>query len=255
MTGPVVTPDAQVAAGGKGFKAELDGLRERMRGLGFSYDEIAAEIGRVWGSVADRTRPGELLRLVADGLAGSGLDVRLSEHAEGSRLVIVYGAGECVVSVSDWGCAEWEYCPGRDADPGLAADLATALLTGRAGRCPRLASGDERGGITFKGIAGRELKARGLEVELAVYADEDYFDAAAEIVVTSPGSGDDAKVYITDDGWLTWMRDYWPESAVVVPGPESCGQLADPVGVAASVAETITRAMSCLRPAGQEGPA
>jgi hypothetical protein len=33
--GPAVTPDAQVAAGGKGFKAELDGLRERMRGLGF----------------------------------------------------------------------------------------------------------------------------------------------------------------------------------------------------------------------------
>ena len=35
--GPAVTPDAQVAAGSKGFKAELDGLRERMRGLGFSY--------------------------------------------------------------------------------------------------------------------------------------------------------------------------------------------------------------------------
>ena len=46
MTGPAVTPDAQAAAGGKGFKAELDGLRDRMRGLGFSYDEIAAEIGR-----------------------------------------------------------------------------------------------------------------------------------------------------------------------------------------------------------------
>ncbi len=49
MTGPAgaaVTPDAQVAAGGKGFKAELDGLRDRMRALGFSYDEIAAEMGR-----------------------------------------------------------------------------------------------------------------------------------------------------------------------------------------------------------------
>jgi hypothetical protein len=207
------------------------------------------------GSVADRTRPGELLRLVADGLAGSGLDVGLSEHAEGSRLVIACGAGECVVSVSDWGCAEWEYCPGRDADPGLAADLATALLTGRGGRRPRLGGGDERGGITFKGIAGRELKARGLDVRLAVYADEDYFDAPAEIVVTSPGSGDAAKVWITDDGWLTWTRDYWPESAAVASGPESCGQLADPASVAASVTATITRAMSCLRLAGQEGPA
>ena len=39
------SPDVSVAAGRKGFMAELDGLRERMRGLGFSYDEIAAEIG------------------------------------------------------------------------------------------------------------------------------------------------------------------------------------------------------------------
>jgi len=39
-------PDVSVTAGRKGFKAELDGLRERMRSLGFPYDEIAAEIGR-----------------------------------------------------------------------------------------------------------------------------------------------------------------------------------------------------------------
>jgi transcriptional regulator with XRE-family HTH domain len=61
MTGPAgaaVTPDAQVAAGGKGFKAELDGLRDRMRALGFSYDEIAAEIGRRY-----RTRPRQAYRL------------------------------------------------------------------------------------------------------------------------------------------------------------------------------------------------
>ena len=56
--GPVSTPDAQVAAGSKGFKAELDGLRDRMRGLGFSYDEIAAEIGRRY-----RLRPRQAYRL------------------------------------------------------------------------------------------------------------------------------------------------------------------------------------------------
>jgi hypothetical protein len=32
--------------GVRGFKAELDGLRERMRGLGFSYDELASEVSR-----------------------------------------------------------------------------------------------------------------------------------------------------------------------------------------------------------------
>ena len=70
----------------------MDGLRERMRGLGFSYDEVAAEVSRRY-------------------------PVRPS--------------------------AEWEYCPWspQDADPGLTADLATALLTGQAGPQPRLGSG------------------------------------------------------------------------------------------------------------------
>lgn len=56
--GPAVTPEVQVAAGGKGFKAELDGLRERMRGLGFSTDEIATEMGRRY-----RLRPRQAHRL------------------------------------------------------------------------------------------------------------------------------------------------------------------------------------------------
>ena len=47
-----------VAAGRKGFKAELDDLRERMRKLGMSYDEIAAEMARRY-----RLRPRESYRL------------------------------------------------------------------------------------------------------------------------------------------------------------------------------------------------
>ena len=45
-------------AGRNGFKAELDGLRERMRGLGFSYDEIAAEVSRRY-----QVRPRQAYRL------------------------------------------------------------------------------------------------------------------------------------------------------------------------------------------------
>jgi transcriptional regulator with XRE-family HTH domain len=44
-----VSQASAVAAPGpgvRGFKAEMDGLRERMRGLGFSYDEVAAEVSR-----------------------------------------------------------------------------------------------------------------------------------------------------------------------------------------------------------------
>jgi transcriptional regulator with XRE-family HTH domain len=56
----VAVPGVPVSAGArrKGFKAELDGLRERMLGLGFSNDEIAAEVSRRY-----RVRPREAYRL------------------------------------------------------------------------------------------------------------------------------------------------------------------------------------------------
>jgi hypothetical protein len=53
-----ITRDVSVAAGRKGFKAELDDLRERMRGLGLGYEEIAGEVARRY-----RLRPREAYRL------------------------------------------------------------------------------------------------------------------------------------------------------------------------------------------------
>jgi transcriptional regulator with XRE-family HTH domain len=52
------TAQAPAAAGRKGFKAELDGVRERMRGVGFGYDEIAAEVSRRY-----QVRPRQAYRL------------------------------------------------------------------------------------------------------------------------------------------------------------------------------------------------
>jgi hypothetical protein len=40
------TAHAPAAASRKGSEADLDGLRDRMRGLGFGHDEIAAEVSR-----------------------------------------------------------------------------------------------------------------------------------------------------------------------------------------------------------------
>ena len=68
-------PGVSVAAGRKGFKAELDGLRERMRALGFSYDEIAAEVARRY-----RVRPREAYRL-AWGWTLEQAATRFNEHA------------------------------------------------------------------------------------------------------------------------------------------------------------------------------
>lgn len=203
-------------------------------------------------TLADRGAPGELLRLVADGLTCAGLDVRPPADGEG-RVAIAWPGARCTLAVGDCGSAEWEYRPWspQDADPDLTADLATALLTGRTGPQPRLGSGHQRENVTFKGIVGLELKARGLDVELAVYCDETAFDTFAEIIATAPGPGDGGgQVCVTDDGGLTWTRDYLDEAAAMVSAPELCGQAADPARVASSVVEAVTRAMSCLRPAG-----
>jgi len=56
MTGTVSR--LSVAAGRKGFKAELEDLRERMRGLALGHEQIAGEIARRY-----RTRPREAYRL------------------------------------------------------------------------------------------------------------------------------------------------------------------------------------------------
>jgi hypothetical protein len=200
--------------------------------------------------LADRTAPGELLRLVADGLAGAGLDVRAPGDGEG-RLAIAWPGARCTLAVGEGGSAEWEYCPWSpaDADPHLTADLATVLLTGRSGPQPRLGSGHQLENVTFKGIVGLELKARGLDVELAVYCDETAFDTFAEIIATVPGQGEDGgQVCVTDEGGLTWTRDYLAEAALG-SAPGFCGQAADPASIAGSVVEAVTRAMSLLRPA------
>jgi hypothetical protein len=209
------------------------------------------------GEVADRAEPGELIRLVADGLAGCGLDVRLSDPEGSAQLTIACEAGQCVLWVNDWGYAEWDYRPRSkdEADPGLTADMATALLTGRAGQHECLAGGNRRHDITFKGIVGRELMARGLAVGLAVYEDEDYFDVLAEIVITTPGSQDGAEVRVSDDGCLTWTRDYCGQTAAIMSEPESCGWITSPASMAASVVGTITPALPCLCRAGRERPA
>ena len=155
--------------------------------------------------------------------------------------------------MSDWGDVEWECCPwaSDEADPKQIADVATVLLTGRAQDYPRRGNGYAREGLTFKGIVGLELRARGFDVDREVYEDADYFDARAEIVVTNPGSGEDAAVHVADDGSVTWMRDYWAEAAIVIWEPEFRGWIADPATVAGTVVATISRAMSHVAPGRQ----
>lgn len=195
-------------------------------------------------AAGDRVQPGELLRLVAGGLTAARLKAR-PLPGNGGGLLIGSTHSRCTLRVSDCGLAEWECCPlpGWRPDPGRAADLATALLTGRAGEFPRLGSGYGIPDLTFKGIVGLELKARGLDVELEVYEDRAHFDVCSQIVATSRNAADPATVQVSDDGCVTWTCDYWDDPAtpaweydgLPVPGPGE---------VAAAVVTTVTAAMT-----------
>lgn len=221
-----------------------------------ALDRLAPDVNDSCGSVAadaNRTKSGELMRLVAEGLTANGFDVRLPEHEGGGRMDIGCAGARCAVSVTDWADVEWECCPQArgEGDPKLIADLAATLLTDHAQDYPRLGNGYCRDSITFKGIVGLELKARGFAVDLEVYEDEEYFDVRAEIVVTSLDSGVDATVHVADDGGVIWTRDYWAEAATIIWEPEFCGWIADPAKVADTAVSTITQAMSYLSPAGR----
>jgi hypothetical protein len=123
-----------------------------------------------WGD-GSSARPGELMRLVSAGLTAGGFDVRLPVHEEERRLLVGSPDAECSLTVSDWGDVELEFTPrrGEDVEPAQLADMASLLPTGRHGDKGRPGGGHRHAGLTLKGIAGLELRGRGINVELDVW--------------------------------------------------------------------------------------
>lgn len=194
-------------------------------------------------SIAERAqRPGGLIRLVADGLSACGYEVGLPALEYDIPALSIKGPGKrCQLCVYDCGHAELTYVPwaSDEADPKQVADMATALLTGSGGHYPYIGKGYSHPGITFKGIVGLELKARGFDVELEVYEDDEYYDVLVGIVVTGPTAPDDGLVRICDDGSIVWERDYQDEAAGITGDLEYTGIIADPGKVADSVVATV----------------
>jgi hypothetical protein len=187
----------------------------------------------------------ELLRLVADGLVASGLDVRPSdEPGQVGQVVIARDDAHCELTVDERGQVQWDYRP-RSADPKRLADMATVLLTGQRGDLPRLGNGHDYPGVTLKGRVGLELRERGLDVRLAVYGDDRYFESCSEIVATNPGDadGDAGQVYVTDDGGLLWVRDFSAEHETVRGHPQFAPRITDPEGLAGEVVAALGMAL------------
>jgi transcriptional regulator with XRE-family HTH domain len=104
QAGGVIPEQAVPGAGRKGGKAELDSLRERMRGRGFGHDEVAAEIGRRY-----RVRPREAYRL-AWGWSLEEAAERVSDYSGGN------GAG---VGLNGLRLSELEHWPQNGRKPSV----------------------------------------------------------------------------------------------------------------------------------------
>jgi hypothetical protein len=190
---------------------------------------------------------GELARLTAASLTAAGLQVTGPDAADagGCRLVIRCHGAECALMVSDSADAEllWSPFAAEHADPHRAADLAAALLSGSASVGVRRPDAVDGGELTFKGIAGMDLRAGGYAVGLNVYPDDYFYDVTADITVTDPRAGNTGTVHVTDDGGLNWHRDYRDEYAEPAWEPGSCAWLPDPSIVARAIAGTVALAL------------
>jgi hypothetical protein len=191
---------------------------------------------------------GVLMHLVADGLAGKGYEVGLPEFDDERRLSVASPVARCALTVEDSGAVvcDWKPAAGSAIDPLALADLTSALLTGQAGRAgqARWESDDaDRADLTLKGRVGRELQARGLRVGLEVYPDELAFEAHTAIVASAPDDDEDAEVRVTDDGRLSWERDY-AQAPAAGWEPECTTWITDPAKVADEIVTAVTLALS-----------
>lgn len=106
------------------------------------------------------------------------------------------------ITAEDCGYVTWDYWP--SAGPGTEpADLAATVLDvlGADVAAPVTAPCEA---LSLKGAVGRALKARGLNVSVAVYQDDVAFDAITEIVAANPAIPSCGQVRVTDDPCITW---------------------------------------------------
>jgi hypothetical protein len=170
--------------------------------------------------------PGELMRMVADGLTAHGFEVRIPVRGDERRLTITsLKDTRCAIIVEDWGEVELEYRPppGHDTDPALITRLVKNLLASSSEECQRTAGVPHVPGLSLIGIVGREARAAGLEAELDVCQDRDYFEVSAEIIVTNPRCHRRGQIRVSGDGGIRWACN-WRED-----GCTGYGEIAETV--------------------------
>jgi serine/threonine-protein kinase RsbW len=177
---------------------------------------------------------------IADALTGSGFDVRSPawENAVNLKVTNVRSA-LCELTISSEGRFTWDYSTfdgGRTRAEHIISIVLDLLSPGWddtiAVRLPSLPD------LTLKGLVGRALVERGLDVSLSLpERDEQFFEAYAEISIGNPAEPDRGTVRVADHGAISW--------ACQVREAAGCSG-----GLGTNdIATTIARALSRTQPA------
>jgi hypothetical protein len=160
---------------------------------------------------ADPTGPGKPMRMMANMLAGRGLEVRSLDDDESRRLIVIDARHvRCKIDVEDDQSIVWEYDPpeGGDTEPAELSAMALRLLDAHK-TLPETEPGlHPRAGVSLKGAVRHDIRAHGLKASLAVYEDEEAYDVITEVVLVNPAKPERGLVRVTDDGFICWECDY-----------------------------------------------
>jgi hypothetical protein len=150
------------------------------------------------------------MRAVAEKLAARGYDVRRPDCDDGRCLTVTNAeSASFELIVDDCGSVTLDYGPtsGRDTHPAVITELVLRVLgaddteQGEHGTRPHP-------GASLKGVVGRALDARGMDIRLVVYEDLFSYLVDAEVVAANPARPDRGQVRVSDDGDITWECFY-----------------------------------------------
>jgi hypothetical protein len=175
-------------------------------------------------------------KAIADTLTGSGFDVRSPAWEDAVNLKVTNARSAlCELTIGSDGRVTWDY---QTFDGGRASaehlfSIVLDLLSPAwddtiAVRLPAFPD------LTLKGLVGRALVERGMCVTLSQQGtDQQFFEAYAEITITSPAEPDRGAVDVTDHGAICWVCQV--QEAAGCPGGLGIDE------VARTVAQALTR--------------
>ena len=144
---------------------------------------------------------------IADILTGSGFDVRSPAWEDAVNLKVTNARSAlCELTISSDGHVTWDYTTfdgGRTSAEHIVSIVLDLLspawddaISLRLSALPDL---------TLKGLAGRALVERGMDVSLSLPGrDEQFFEAYAEIAITNPAEPGRGTVRVADHGAICW---------------------------------------------------